>query len=514
LAERFGAPDLLRHSRAGSTVEKIIEFFKRLAGRSEVQFCTVYLGFAWLMLDLSVVLEDALDLPNWTSQMSFYALSAGLPAALFAGWLVERTQSKREEGEILEETATGQAPLHAHENPSIVVLPFRARLNDETEALTAEGLTDDITALLTGILGLKVFPRLSAGRTLAEDADPLAIARSFQADYMVTGSVRRDGKRLRVLCELTDLARSNQIWSERFDKKTDDLFSIQDDVAKGVVGALGGMIVRIEAMRATRQPPENLRAWELTRRAHEVSFDWQPTTMARGVADCRRAIELDPGYAHAHAYLGLYLSWQVVQGWTENPVANTEEALVQAELTSRLTREDAEVVSAVGEIYRLLGHHQKALQHYESAWASKPDIFTPWPFGLILVGWLYGQLGEAERGLEYVVKFESMYPSSDLGRVWSRVVRGYIELCQRHYSEAAQLHENPPSEYNGMCRVVALMCLDQTQEAANEFGRLAQSNPDISLDHYIEQFKSFHVDRAIGEEFSRGLARLKLIPLE
>ena len=109
------------------------------------------------------------------------------------------------------------------------------------------------------------------GRTLAPETDPLEIAKSLDAKYVVTGSVRRNGEQLRVKSELTNLVENSLVWSEKFDQTMEDIFAIQDEVARGVVGSLGGRIASIEAARAVRRPPENLRAWELARCAHAVA---------------------------------------------------------------------------------------------------------------------------------------------------------------------------------------------------------------------------------------------------
>ncbi len=397
----------------------------------------------------------------------------------------------------------------SNNNPSIIVLPFRARPNDEMEMFTADALVDEISTLLTGMKGLNVIPRYAAGFSLAPGADPIAIAADIGAQYVVTGSVRRDQQKLRLRAVLTNMGDNTQVWSEKFDSDMEDIFAIEDEVAKGVVGALGGKIAHIEAIRASRQPPENLQAWELARRALSAALDWRPETLAESVKSCRKAIKLDPNYAHAHAYLALYLAWRVAQGWADDPETERRDALHHINLARQLSGKDAEVLSAVGETYRALGDVQRAVQFYEEVTSRNADIFMPWPVSLPIMSTAYAQFGMIDKALELVAEFEEKFLGDDLGRIWSRVSLGYLELCRRDYERVEQLHANPPSEYNAMCRVIALIKLGREGEAAAEFNRLKGLHPAISLAHYTEHFKGFHIDPKIGVELSEALAGLE-----
>lgn len=394
-------------------------------------------------------------------------------------------------------------------NPSIIVMPFRTRPNDDMEIFTADALVDEISTLLTGLQGINVIPRYAAGFSLPPGTDPMQIAAKIGANYVVTGSVRREGERLRVRAVLTNMLDNKQEWSDKYDSDMEDIFAIEDDVAKGVVGALGGKIAHIEAIRAARGAPENLKAWELTRRALGVALIWTPEVMAESLKSCRMALKLDPDYALANSYFAYFLAWTVAQGWSETPEADREAAERHAERAMQLSRKDAEVLSAIGDTYRVLGNPQRAVQFYEERLSVDPDIFMPWPISLPIMGISYAQFGLIDRAHELVAQFEDKFPNDDMGRVWSRAVLGYIELCELNYERVVELHANPVSEYDAMCRIVALSKLGRYKEALAQYAHQKIARKSLSLDHYIQHFKGYHVNQSIGAELSEVLVELK-----
>ena len=127
--------------------------------------------------------------------------------------------------------------------------------------------------------------------------------------------------------------------------------------------------------------------------------------------------------------------------------------------------------------------------------------------GVVGVG--YARAGRVEEGLALIRQFEDEYPNDEWGAVWARVFIGYCELCRANYDRVADVLVDPPSEHDGMCRVVALMCLRRDEEAKAQFAYLKAANPAIRLDHFVEYFKVYSADRAVGADLSAALARLR-----
>jgi TolB-like protein len=391
----------------------------------------------------------------------------------------------------------------------IVVLPFRARESDEIEQMTADGLTDDVTMLLTSVKGMNVVPRTSVQRTLGLNDSVAQIAVTHGSRYAVTGSVRRAGDKLRVSVELIDVQDNQQKWSQRFDRATEDIFAIQDEIARGVVIALGGVITRAEGQRALRAHPDSLQAWELTRRALSVAWDWRPETLQQGVNDLRQALAFDPNYAEAHAWLGCLLAWRSICGWSDNVDLEQAEAIRETDESIRLGYDSGAALWSAIQSYWVLGLADRSVELYERSIARQPDIFLAWPFAIGGAGVGYARAGRVEEGLALIGQFESGFPNDEWGAVWTRVFVGYAELCRGNYARVAEVLVNSPSEHDGMCQVVALLNLQRMDDAKAQFARLKSRNPNIRLDRYIEYFKTYCADPARNEEMSAGLAQLR-----
>jgi adenylate cyclase len=484
--------------------------FQELKRRKVFRVGAAYAVVAWLLIQIASEILPTFEAPLWISQSIILILILGFPIALVLAWAYEMTPDGiRADSRAVPEPAQGtETAGRVSSAPVIVVLPFRARESDEVELLTAEGLTDDITSLLTLVKDVKVAPRQAVARRLKPDDDGLEIGRKLGGRYILSGSVRRNGEQLRVSTELTDIHEKEQKWSLKFDRTTTDIFAIQDEIAKGVVGTLGGVISRVESARALRQPPDSLQVWELTLRAMGIVFDWRPETLERGMRDARQAIELDPNYALAHAVLAMILSWRSVSGWTDDFTAERDESARVADKAAKLGYDNAEALWMVIDAY-WASSPKRSVELYERSIARQPDIFLAAPFALAHAGVAYARIGREEEGIALIKYFQDTYPNDLYGAVWTRAFLGYSELCRRNYTLTADLLVNTASEHDGMCRVIALMNSNQEDEAVAEFNRWKQANPAIKLDHYTEYFKGYHVDKSVGADLSAALVRLK-----
>ena len=197
---------------------------------------------------------------------------------------------------MVHERADGaNAARMAHDKPSIAVLPFADLAADPSQTFFAEGIADDILTALSRNRGLTVIAR---GSSFAQRGlNPQAIAAALSVRYVVQGSVRREGARMRIGAQLIDAEGGRQIWGERYDRDLADLFAVQDDISSAVVAAVQPALAAAEAQRVFRTSPENLGAWEAYHRAlwHMGRASQPELNEARTLL--ARAVALDPMFA-------------------------------------------------------------------------------------------------------------------------------------------------------------------------------------------------------------------------
>ena len=239
-------------------------------------------------------------------------------------------------------------PSAGSERASIAVLPFATLSSDKEDEYLAGGITAELISALSGVPDLRVASHLASFR-FKDSPDLQKVADTLNIRYVLTGTLRRAGPRIRVTAELTEATAGIQLWAKVYQRGIEDVFEVQEEIAREIVNATGGQLIRAGSERASRTPPESLDAWGLVRRAYHF---WNHAFTLDGVNDAlnllRRAVELDPTYAAARAFLGLYLIQRVVQFISPEPAKDAAEALESAERAIDLAPRDPEVLENAG----------------------------------------------------------------------------------------------------------------------------------------------------------------------
>src|SRR6516165_8098100 len=284
---------------------------------------------------------------------------AGLVAWLLhagAGWELLRLGAAPKPVEV----ASLIAPTRLAGRPSVAVLPFKNLSGDAGQDFFSDGITEDVITALGRFSDLLVIAKSASFPFKGSNASPAEIGRLLDARYLLEGSIRRAGDRVRVNVELTEAATGVHVWSETYDAELKDLFAVQDDITRRVVGAAAVKLSRFERERALTKPTENLAAYEYVLRGREFLSHSSRDKNDEAAALFQRAIDLDPNYAAAYAALGGSHFEAVVTGWTEF----RQEELEQAEtLAQRALALDQMTTSA----YRLLAFINMYKRRYDLA---------------------------------------------------------------------------------------------------------------------------------------------------
>ena len=227
-------------------------------------------------------------------------------------------------------------------------------------------IRDRITAL-SKIHSFKVISRESTFSYKNTAIDVRQVAKELDVRYILEGSVRKAGSRIRVTAQLVDAETGHHVWAERYDREMEDIFDLQDEMVQIIAGALEPELNAVERERAVRKSPENLDAWELYQRAlwHMWSFGKDGTATA--IELFRKSIDADPSFALAYAYLGYTYYITVIMGYADDPKTRLEEGLIEVKKALKRDDKDAIPYFAIGRIQMLMGNHDASIASLEKS---------------------------------------------------------------------------------------------------------------------------------------------------
>jgi adenylate cyclase len=244
--------------------------------------------------------------------------------------------------------------------PSLVVLPFANLSGDHEQAYFADGMVEDITAALSRIGGLFVIARNSAFTYKGRTVDVKQVGRDLGVRYVVEGSVRKAGGRVRIACQLIEAATATHLWADRFEGPLDDIFDLQDRVCESVVGAIEPRLQRAEIARAKAKPTENLDAYDLYLRALEQYYLFTEPEAREARRLLRRAVALDANFALAKALISWSMAVAIAQRWARRDDPEAIEALDWARSALAISPDDPSVLGYAGHAVAYLGHDLEA----------------------------------------------------------------------------------------------------------------------------------------------------------
>jgi adenylate cyclase len=315
--------------------------------------------------------------------------------------------------------------------PSIAVLPLANMSGDPEQEFFADGLTEDIITELSRFHDLLVISRNSTFVYKGKAVKVQEVAREFGVDYVLEGSVRKAGDRIRVTVQLIDAETDRHIWAERYDRQLEDIFAIQDEMTRAIVATLPGRVEAATHDRAKRKPTDNMAAYECVLAAKLLHHRSTREDNAEAQRLLNRALALDPNYAHAHAWKACVLGQTWVYDWCADREATFEQVAAELEITLALDDNDSDVHRILAALNLNRDDHDKAAYHQDRALTLNPN------YDLVVVqqGELLTWLGRPEEGIDWIKKAMRLNPYHP-ERFWSHLGRACY--CAEKYAEAAE----------------------------------------------------------------------------
>ena len=364
--------------------------------------------------------------------------------------------------------------------PSIAVLPFTNMSGDTEQEYFSDGITEDLITDLSKISALFVIARNSSFAYKGRSVKVQEIGRDLGVRFVLEGSTRKAGNRVRITAQLIDAGSGGHLWAERFDRDLADIFATQDEVVEKIVGALAVKLTQNEAQRLRRHATANVEAYETWLRARELLGGSTRDSVLQAKAMHRRAIEIDPNFAAPHAGVALAALAEYVSGWAADPAQALDETERWARRAVELNDQEPVSHMALGSALLWRRDHAAALAEFGRMIALDPNFAQGHSAtGLALM--YAGRAAEALEAFALAMRLDPHYP----GIVLHFLAQAHFSLG--HYEPAAQrlrerIARTPGTDSSRMLLASCYGHLGRMEEARRAWAEMLKINPDFSLE--------------------------------
>lgn len=504
-----------------------MSLFAELKRRNVVRVSTAYLALGWVVTEITSTIGPLLHLPGWLPSVVVWVGIIGFPFVAVFAWVYELTpEGLKRESEVDRQSgaenisarrldyitigfvaialllyatdrfsARGTPPsalpavveadvriAAPDDRPAIAVLPFDNLSPDPDQAYFADGLAEDLITRLSNWRAFPVIARNSSFQYRGGNVDLKRVSEALGVRYIVEGSVRRAGDRIRVTAQLIDATSGEHVWADTYDREVVDVFALQDEISAMIAAPLVGDLNRAEAERAQQRGTENLEAWSLYQLGlqHADRFTRNDFTAARELFTL--AAQRDPRFATALAQLSLTNLWEVVLGWNDTPGETIAATLELARRATALDPRDPATQVALGWAYLMAGDLHNGLDATRRAVQLNPSMPEAW-------GWLsWAQLlaGDTKGCITGAERAQRLNPQGAFSSIL------YDNLSQAYWQEgryeeglrAAQrlLAELPDYFLGHVTLAMSAVELGRLGEARAAIAAARRAQPNLSLE--------------------------------
>ena len=464
----------------------INHFLSELRRRGVIQTLTAYVVGAWLLIEIFDVAGPVFAVPAWINSLVGVVLVTGFPVAAYLSWFFNYSDGQirragRSDGtdkplglvhwvglgviamaasgagivlfeQISDQLRKEEEGIRAVEiDESIAIVPFRDLSPDRDQAYLAEGIAAELASTLARIDGVRTTATSATFRLASQGMDPVDIARRLDAASVLTGSVNASGNRLRLQLELLRTVDGEVLWRDSFTRTLNDVFSLEEEVARSVTNLLVDRYVEAEEIDGqARTASSDAYVFYLKGRAELRHRTTESTKAARKLFE--QSVALDPEYAPAHVGIAETM-WQLSEG-SEN--YGTLDADVAAAVARRsverallLDDKQPEAYASLGRVEALGQQHERALEHYDKAIALNPSLVDAHIWRHLSLNKLH-RYDEAMESLQQAARLDPTAPAilHNLGIEYSK--RGEFARAQETFNELIRIEPDSPMGYRGL----------------------------------------------------------------
>jgi adenylate cyclase len=381
--------------------------------------------------------------------------------------------------------AVPKSELAGPDRPSIAVLPFANMSGDPEQEYFADGISEDIITALSKLRWFFVIARNSSFTYKGKAVDVKRVARELGVRYVLEGSVRRGGNRVRITAQLIDAATGNHIWADRYDGDLTDVFELQDEITMKVVAAIEPKLLEAEGIRSQNRSPDDLSAWDMVIQANSLFWRLTKAEMEAAIAILTRAVDLYPDYAPAHSMLAFMLLMSGYIGWVMME-PQLQQAAGLAARAEQLDHSDPWAHLALGYVAFVRRRTSVAAAEFQRALALNPNFAAARGY----LGWALAFDGQSEQAIPHLEEAIRMSPHDPQNAVYNTGLAVAHYLSGR-FVEAVEYSRETLQQRSIFTAGHRIYCASlaqngQIDEAREALAGLKQVHPDLSI-AWIEQ---------------------------